>query len=305
MKRAPFFSRLVYCLFLMAFSLMHTEQNRAEASPKKGEYVSNEKLSDFLDKEGMETGISLSEARKRYGFTDCQEMPPDHELVCINSDAFEYLPKVREIAFVFGFFDTKTGVLNKIQKRIGVLGRGFDPAEFSEKLVKECGLSGSSSERHSLELLKSGKKIPLEALNFAIVHHGRAVEVHFMITFTDTPNKKPYESVLLVLTDKGPHHQKFRNENPQLTEDEKGDLKSVFELAIRTCSSDIESTDPRPGKPLELKDLFTGDSSVYPRWDGPYVPPQYFKYIDLFTVKATKKRGPSGLVYWKYEVIAK
>lgn len=289
----------------MTFFLSHSEPTRtAEANAGvKPEYVLNEKLSEFLDKEGMETGISLAEARKRYGFTDCQDYP---ELVCANEDTFEYLPKVREKGFVFGFFDKKTGVLKKLQKRIGVLERGFDTTEFSEQFVNEYGLSGNPAKRHLRQLLKAGKKVNLGALNFTIVHHDRAAEVGFTIQPRYTPDKKCYKSVLIVLTDKGPApHQNLKNQTLKLTEAKKKDIKASFELAIRLCRGDVEDRSNLPGKPLELEDLFVGNLTAYPRWEGPYLGEEYYKYIDLFSVETTKESDSYGRPYWDYEVIEK
>ena len=97
----------------------------------------------------------------------------------------------------------------------------------------------------------------------------------------------------------------IKNENPQVTQGEKQDIKSIFEMAIRTFCSDVESPDNTPGKPLELKDLFVKNASIYPRWDGPYLEQKYYKYIGLFTVKSTKETNSDGNSYWKYEVVEK
>lgn len=90
----------------------------------------------------------------------------------------------------------------------------------------------------------------------------------------------------------------------KLTEAERKNIKSIFELSIRIFCADV-TLPSILGKPLELKDLFVKNSTAYPRWDGPYLAKEYYKYIDLFSVKITKESDSYGRPYWDYEVIEK
>ena len=96
----------------------------------------------------------------------------------------------------------------------------------------------------------------------------------------------------------------LKNKELKLTEAEKKNIKSIFELAIKIFRADV-TLPSILGKPLELKDLFVKNSTAYPRWRCPYLPKEYYKYIDLFSVKTTKKSDSYGRPYWDYEVIEK